>query len=355
MKRLVLFFIQCALFMGSGYAQTEVEPFKPGSTLEGVCYYLPKTAFRVTIEAEKTVVTPGELNKYAFRYLRLQDVPTEPSTTWRIKRITLDPYGVPDPSKAYSIKVKSKTAAPLVSLTHDGILLSINTPTEDTKLPPVPEGTPAQEPIDAKQFLNHEMLIAGSKAKLAELCAQEIYDLRESRDALVRGEAENTPQDGQQLQLMLDKLETKDKALTQLFRGYKQTSTEVFYFSYLPTHETEKDVLFRFSQYEGVVDAGDLSGQPIYISIQNTGNLPQKQSNPETDKKKAKMERSVYYNTPAREAIRVFDLSTTYVKGECSMGQFGYTEILSEALFDKKMTTKVTFYQDNGAVKKLEQ
>ncbi|MBQ9560369.1 MAG: DUF4831 family protein [Bacteroidaceae bacterium] len=355
MKRLVLFFIQCVLVIASSHAQTEVETFKPGSTLEGVSYYLPKTAFRVTIEAEKTIVTPGELSKYAFRYLRLQNVPTEPSTTWRIKRIMLDPYGVPDPTKAYSIKVKSKTSAPLVSLTHDGLILSINTPAEETMLPPLPQSVPAQEPIDPKQFLNHEMMTAGSRAKLAELCAQEIYDLRESRNALIRGEAENTPQDGQQLQLMLDRLETQDQALTQLFRGSKQTSTEVFSFNYLPTHETEKDVLFRFSQYEGVVDANDLSGQPVFISIQNTGNLPQKQTNPEIEKKKSKMERSVYYNTPAREAIKVFDLSTTYVKGECSMGQFGYTEILSDALFDKKMTTKVTFYQDNGAVKKLEQ
>ena len=37
------------------------------------------------------------------------------------------------------------------------------------------------------------------------------------------------------------------------------------------------------------------------------------------------------------------------------MGQFGTTEILSDILFDKKLTTRVTFYQENGGLKKLEQ
>ena len=35
------------------------------------------------------------------------------------------------------------------------------------------------------------------------------------------------------------------------------------------------------------------------------------------------------------------------------MGQFGNTEILSNALFDKKTTTQVLFYQNNGGIEKL--
>ena len=55
-------------------AQTEVSNFVPGATLDGVNYYLPQTALRVTVVAEKQETTPGELNKYAFRYLRLKNV-----------------------------------------------------------------------------------------------------------------------------------------------------------------------------------------------------------------------------------------------------------------------------------------
>ena len=49
------------------YAQTEVEPFVPGSTLEGIAYYLPRTAFRITVIAEKTTTKPGDFYKYADR------------------------------------------------------------------------------------------------------------------------------------------------------------------------------------------------------------------------------------------------------------------------------------------------
>jgi hypothetical protein len=35
------------------------------------------------------------------------------------------------------------------------------------------------------------------------------------------------------------------------------------------------------------------------------------------------------------------------------MGQFGNVEILSNVLFDKKTTTKVTFHQDNGGIQQL--
>lgn len=355
MKRIAFLIFSFSHFLTFAMAQTEVANFIPGSTLDGVNYFLPQTALRVTVVAEKAVTTPGELGKYAFRYLRLQDVPNETTTTWTIKSITLEPYGVPDKQKAYNVKVKSKTVAPLVGLTRDGILLSINTEAQEESLPEPPQGIPSPTPLNPRQYMNQEMLSAGSTAKLAELCAQEIYDIRDSRNALVRGEADNTPKDGQQLKLMLDQLDTQDKALTQLFSGSTLVSTEVFCFNYLPSRETEKDILFRFSQMGGVVDSDDLSGQPIYISVKGTGNLPPRQENVETEKKKAKIEKGIYYNVPARETVTVFDVYKNYSTIECSMGQFGYTEILSDVLFDKKMTTKVLFYQENGGIKRLEQ
>ena len=355
MKRIAILILSLICLHNTGFAQTEVSNFVPGTTVEGVNYFLPQTALRVTVVAEKTVPTPGELNTYAFPYPRPRDVPTSTSTTWKIKSINLEPYGIPDRTKAYNVKVKNKTVAPLVSLTHDGILLSINTDAEETTLPALPTGTAAPAPLNAKQYMSQEILTAGSSAKMAELCAQEIYDIRDSRNALVRGEADNTPKDGEQLRLMINQLDTQATALEQLFSGHSESSTEVYSFSCIPTQETEKDILFRFSQIAGVVDKDDLSGQPIYISIKNTGKLPARQDNPETDKKKAKMTQGIYYNMPARMAISIFDVNQELAKVECDMGQFGYTEILSNILFDKKTTTKVTFYQDNGGIKKLEQ
>lgn len=353
MKKTLL--VGCLALPLPALAQTEVATYHPGATVEGVTYFLPRTALRVTVEAEKTVVTPGELNKYAFRYLRLKDVPTEAQTTWTIKRITLEPYGTPDREKAYSIKLKGRTVAPLVSLTKDGILLAINTQKAESTLAPVSTGTPAPAQLNPRQYMSQEILSAGSTAKMAELCAQEIYDIRESRNELVRGQADNTPKDGAQLQLMLGQLDTQARALEQLFSGTTQSSTEVFSFNYDPQRETQQDILFRFSQLAGVVDKDDLSGSPVYISIRNMGNLPATTPSVETNRKKAKMEQGVYYNVPAREAVSIFDATTTYCTAEVSMAQFGNVEILSDILFDKKSTIRATFHQETGGLQRLDQ
>lgn len=334
-------------------AQTEVEPFVPGTTLEGISYFLPRTVFRVTVVAQKTVTRPGDFNKYAERYLRLSNVPQTPSTAWTIDRIILEPYGVPDRTKAYSIKLKSKTVAPLVGLSKSGILLSINTDAEEAQLPELPKAQPAEPVENPRSYMTQEMLAAGSTAKVAELCAQEIYDIRESRNALIRGEADNTPKDGAQLKIMLEQLDKQASVLESLFKGTTQTSTEVFTMTYDPTKETERDILFRFSQHLGVVDADDLAGEPVYVSVKSMETLPEAQPNEQVAKKKEKMEKGVYYNVPARVKLAVFTAQKKYVEMETPMGQFGSVEILSNTLFDKKTTTRVTFFESTGGTKDI--
>ena len=302
MKKNLLSIILC-LAVYNLSAQTEVEPFVPGSTLEGVCYYLPRTAFRVTVIAEKTTTRPGDFYKYADRYLRLQNVPTEESVEWHLKSITLEPYGKPDKEKAFSIKLKSKTVAPLVGLSRDGLLLSINCDADEKFLPDLPKPEKGQAPENPRSYMTQEILAAGSTAKMAELCAQEIYDIRDSKNSLVRGEADNTPKDGAQLKLMLDQLDKQASVLESLFSGTKPIPTAV--------------------------------------------------PNEETAKKRAKMEHGVYYNIPVRTKIKVTYGGQEFVSMETPMAQFGIVEILSNTLFDKKTTTQVTFFQETGGTKDI--
>lgn len=333
------------------WAQTEVEPFVPGSTVEGVTYYLPRTAFRVTVIAEKTTTLPGDFHKYADRYLRLKDVPTEQSVQWTLKSITLEPFGKPDKDKAYSIRLKSKTVAPLVGLSRDGLLLSINTDANETELPDLPKPERGKAPENARSYMTQEMMAAGSTAKMAELCAQEIYDIRDSKNALIRGEADNTPKDGAQLKLMLDQLDKQAAVLESLFSGTQQTDTEVFSFFYDPQRETQKDILFRFSKKLGVVDTDNLAGEPVCAAIKVLESIPQTVASEDAAKKKAKMEQGVRYNVPARTKITITYSDKELVNMETPMGQFGTVEILSNDLFDKKTTTQVTFFQQTGGTK----
>lgn len=332
-------------------AQTEVEPFVPGSTLEGVTYYLPRTAFRVTVIAEKTTTRPGDFHKYADRYLRLQNVPTEESVKWNLKSITFEPYGKPDKNKAYSIKIKSKTVAPLVGLSRDGLLLSINCDANESFLPDLPKPQKGQAPENPRSYMTQEILAAGSTAKMAELCAQEIYDIRDSKNALIRGEAENTPKDGAQLKLMLDQLDKQASVLESLFSGTTQTDTEVFSFFYDPQQETSRDVLFRFSGKLGVLDADNLAGEPVIVSIKVLETIPTTVPSEEAAKKRAKMDHGVYYNIPARAKINVTYNGQEFVNMETPIAQFGIVDILSNTLFDKKTNTQVTFFQTTGGTK----
>ncbi len=338
-------------------AQTQTERFVPGSTVEGVCYYLPRTVLRVMVTAEKQVVTPGTARAYAYKYMRLQDVPTHTTTTWRVKDIKLIPYGTPDPTKAHSIKLKPRTVAPFVSLSSDGLLLGINTANEkETFLPDIPSSRVVDPGIgmdEVSRYLNREMLQAGSTAKLAELMANEIYDIRESRDALLRGEADNTPKDGEQLRLMLEGLERQMLVLTSQFTGTTLVEEHTFALDVTPAQETDKLLLFRFSKWSGLVDADDMSGVPFYISIRKDGELPPPSPDSQVQEKKGKMLKAVYYNVPARTTMRVFDAEREYVEMEVPVAQFGYEEILSNVLFDKLSETRVTFFQSTGGIKEI--
>ncbi len=352
MKKTFLFLI-LSLASASLSAQTEVEPFVPGSTLEGVAYFLPRTAFRVTIIAEKTTTRPGDFYKYADRYLRMPNVPTEESVTWSLKSITLEPYGKPDMNKAFSIKLKSKTVAPLVGLSRDGLLLSINTDAEESFLPELPKPERGLAPENPRSYMTQEMLTSGSTAKMAELCAQEIYDIRDSKNALIRGEAENTPKDGAQLKLMLDQLDKQASVLESLFCGTSQTDTEVFSLFYDPQQETDRDVLFRFSQKLGILDGDNLAGEPVIVSLKILETIPATVPSEEVIKKRAKMEQGVYYNVPARVKISIKYNNQEFVCMETPMAQFGIVEMLSNTLFDKKTTTQVTFFQTTGGTKDI--
>ncbi|MBR5052887.1 MAG: DUF4831 family protein, partial [Bacteroidaceae bacterium] len=173
----------------------------------------------------------------------------------------------------------------------------------------------------------------------------------DSKNSLIRGEADNTPKDGAQLKLMLEQLDKQASVLESLFSGTTQTDTEVFSFFYDPQQETNRDILFRFSQKLGVVDADNLAGEPVIASIKVLETIPASVPSEETAKKRAKMEHGVYYNVPARTKINVSYNGHEYVNMETPMAQFGIVEILSNTLFDKKTNTQVTFFQTTGGTK----
>ena len=345
MKRLILgfAFIICHL---------SAVAYMPCVTPEGAVYLLPKTGIKVTILIEKTTYTPGELCKYAERYLRIKEASPTPSVSYRITNIRQEAFAVADTSKHYAIEFNSKTVATNVRLSDDGILLAINA--EPNLLPVTKPFVAAPRPasVNPRQYMNEETLAAGSTAKMAELIAQDIYEIRESRNLLVRGQADNMPKDGEQLRLMLNQLDKQDLAMTSLFTGTTTKDTTEYTMTIIPDKASDRKVLFRFSQKLGLLESDDLAGVPYYYMAEDLKTVPPVEII--DPKKKNKQAQGVYVNIPGKLRSTISDAQGIVDTAEFPAGQFGNVELLSGALFNKRYTTRLWIHPLSGAVEKID-
>ena len=331
-------------------AQTQVTEFNPGIAANGVNYMLPKTVLRVDASAVKVVYTAGEFARYADRYLHISGVVAEPATTWTITALSVSQEGVPDTSKVYTVKLKDKTVAPMVQLTPSGILVAVNTHT-DIQESVLPEMRSTNHKMDARQYLTEDILSATSTAKMAELTAQEILDIRESKNAIKRGQVESMPKDGASLKIVLDELNRQEEALTQLFIGYSDTTFTAKSFTIIPDEDMEEHVFLRFSRKLGFVDADDLAGDPYYLSVKDKHTVVL----PDTKEAAKRKIEGLVYNMPSMADVTISTMQSTLYKQELPFAQFGTIDMLSPTLFNKGATTKLTFYPATGGLQHLEQ
>ena len=349
MKKLI---IATGLLMAtSAYAQTEVLTGVTRGKDYGVVYSLPKTQIELEIKANKVSYTPGEFSKYADRYLRLTNVSAEPDEYWELNSVKVKSVGVPNSETTYFVKLKDKTVAPLMELTEDGIVKSINVPysksNEIKKAAPV---TPATVKANPRDFLTEEILMASSTAKMAELVAKEIYNIRESKNALLRGQADNTPSDGAQLKIMLDNLNAQEDAMTKMFSGTRDKEEKTFTIRLTPDKELNNEVAFRFSKKLGVVANNDLAGTPFYITLKDLKTVKM----PQDDGKKKKEPEGIAYNVPEQAQITLTDGKKKLYEGEVPVTQFGIIEYLAPVLFNKNSTIKVYFDPNTGGLLKVD-
>lgn len=320
----------------------------------GITYSLPKTSLIVDAEVTKVTCKAGPYYKYAEKYLGVKDVITEDNIYYELGKIILENKGIPDPDNTYIVEFKGGTVAPYAYLTEDGLLCSINaeyTP-ENSVDDAVKDKT--QTPLkaaDASVF-SEELLMAGSTAKQAEVAAKQIYRIRESRLNILTGEADNLPPDGEAMKLVIQQLEEQEKALTNLFTGVRTKETTDFEVTITPYDNLEKEVLFRFSNQLGIVDADDLGGVPVYMDLKAIDRAPV--LDPKEAEKKEKSMKGIIYNVPGKASIEISMNKKTLYKGEAQITQFGTREGLAPVMFeDKKAPVKVFFYPETGAIKQI--
>ncbi len=208
--------------------------------------------------------------------------------------------------------------------------------------------------LNPRELMGEEILTAGSTAKMAELTAQEIYDLRENRSLLIKGQAEFNPKDGEQLKVMLRELDDQERALSSLFRGVTTIDTTECVIWMTPAAPVNRQVLFRLSQTEGMVDSDDLSGDPFYITVEDLHTVPPVDPILAAQAKKKKVEAGIYVNVPGRMKVTIYQGIEPINTTEHPAPQFGNVELLSGSLFNKRYTTRLWLDPLTGATQRLQ-
>lgn len=347
-----------ATFIATASLQAqEVQQVTIGENLTyGITYSLPTTAIVISVESTCAKTIAGPFAAYAEKFLGVHDAVQADQSLWEIQNITMQSVAKADSARTYHISFPEKGALPTFYLTNDRCLCSINRePQELTTLPDekVIDLT-GKSPYKASDVLTGEILKAGSKLKQAELVAQEIFSIRESRSLLIKGEADNMPGDGASLQLMLDNLSAQEEALMTLFVGTTTKTQQTHNYTYIPARETSRDLAFRFSKHLGYVDIDDYAGEPYYVSIQMTEDN-REQIIPGAKSKK-RSENGIAFCIPGKAHVSLLDTKETLAEGDMYLSQFGRVEQLPQGQFtDKKRPCSAAFTPATGAIKIFEQ
>jgi len=320
----------------------------------GVNYFLPKSMLEIRARVAKIEKKAGPYYKYAEKFLGITDIVKENQTYYELEGVEVFSRGVPDKEKSYLVELKSKTTAPFVYLTESGLICTINAEYVPEEIPSTEiEQVRPSSKLSAENLFTEEYMQAGSTAKMAEVAAKQIYKIRESRMDILTGNSDNAPRDGAALKLILEQLENQEKALVELFAGSSGRSVSTISMSVEPNADMEKEVIFRFSKYLGVVSNDDLSGAPVYINLKKIDLV---EPIDYSKKKEKSLDKGIFYNIPGQGVVEVYYGTNQICKTTLNITQFGTTQVLASPIFeDKKAPVKVYFYPETGGIKKIEQ
>ena len=329
-------------------AQTSVIPFDASKDyLNGIVYSLPKTEVNVVITARHTIEKPGPFYQYAERYLATKEIITINNESWSIENIEIQSSAVADPNRTFQVTIDNKGIANNISFYHDNIIAGVNIESDwsDKSDKSGKSGKSGKTLSFEYSKLNEDALVATSIPKMAEMVARQIYHIRESRTALLSADLDQLP-DGKALKTMLAQLNQEEAELVAFFVGKTTSYTVTKTYSITPDDDIKDYVIARISTSEGLTEANNVIGEPIYINIEGTY-----YNAPLTDPKQEKMPKGFYYNVPGSALITV-ESPELKTQQTLPIAQFGYTTYLNAALTNNK-TAKIVFNPELGTITKI--
>lgn len=331
--------------------------------VEGIVYSLPQTGIRVHIKATRERFVHGPFQMYAQKMLGIENVPATDGDRWNMDEMKLEVFSEPDAEQVYKAL---GSAAQLVSLTESGILAGINTTvkSEDVR-------------VETQSFLTKNLdkqvkftdlsiwsfyspadstkrfkLVSKNPEQKAAEAAETIFNLRNSRFALLTNADDEPLPDGKSFEVMTKELGKMEENYLALFIGKSSKEKYEFTFDFVPGQKTVKgEVFFRFSDDRGVLPKSDLSGRPVVIEVNKIENLAVKQNGLSASENPAAGKSGVYYRMPGMAEIRILDGSIQLAGARLPIAQFGTTAPIPEDLLDG--TYKIEYHTNSGAVKSI--
>ncbi|MBV5312958.1 MAG: DUF4831 family protein [Prolixibacteraceae bacterium] len=331
--------------------------------VEGIVYSLPQTGIRVHIKATRERFVHGPFQMYAQKMLGIENVPAADADHWNMDEMKLEVFSEPDAEQVFKAM---GPAAQLLSLTESGILAGINTTVKNAKTD-----------IETNSFLTKNLekqvkftdmsiwsfyspadstkrfkMVSKSIEQKAAEAAETIFNLRNSRFALLTNADDEPLPDGKSFEVMTEELGKMEENYLALFVGKSAKEKYEFSFEFVPGQKTVKgEVFFRFSDDRGVLPKSDLSGRPITIEVSKMENLASKQEGLSKSENPAAGKSGVYYRLPGMAEIRIMDGGTQLGGARFPIAQFGTTAPIPEDLLDGSY--RLEFHTNSGAVKSV--
>ena len=336
--------IVAALLMAVGYTNAQVVRENEAA----VVYYMPKTELVITIDYDVVTQTPGVFYQYAERYLGAEDIIRENNTNCQLRTVSIATESSADTYRAYKVTAQKGMNTQLVTLSEDGRLVGYAC----SSLEAIGERREARgERREARgeelMPLLEEQFMAGSVAKMAEGAAKQIYRIRETRLNILAGDVEHVPADGKAMELVLNELEKQEQELVALFVGTTKVTRHTHTVRYTPEESVENEVVCRLSAHNGIVDKQDLSGEPLYLSLEAKKQtlLPGVYYD-----KNAPVLSQIYYNLPGEAKVVMQFKGKTVAESHFEVAQYGVAVPLAQELFTGKSTPIIKISAETGNI-----
>lgn len=318
---------------------------------KGLIYALPKTCFKIHVQALHTSVLPGPYAPFAEKYLGISNVALSAKNQWEIESINIFPYIEADLNTLFVVEPTPDFNLGFLRLTSEGLIIPAGSA---YFFGPEQDNFQQKEPLGLKGFydLSPTPFIAAEKTTYysrvlkdsvfvkvpvhktvvvekgiedkAREAAEFIFSLRKRRFELLSGDADFVAE-GKAVEAVLNEIRRLENEYLTLFTGKQLFSHLEQWFYHTPEPQgNETSILFRFSASRGVLPPTDLSGSPVLISVslknswQGTDilkSLAAEKEVPRTD--------LVYYRLPVPVNIKITDSQSEFLSKTMTVHQMG--------------------------------